>query len=42
MKDPPKILIVCLKRFNNNGSKNNASVKFPFRLELDGHVLNPG
>jgi ubiquitin carboxyl-terminal hydrolase 16/45 len=31
-----------LKRFNNNLSKNNASVKLPSTLSLDGHCINKG
>lgn len=32
LKDPPRILVISLKRFNNNLSKNNASVKLPSTL----------
>jgi ubiquitin C-terminal hydrolase len=42
LKDPPRILVVSLKRFNNNLSKNNACVKLPLRIELDGHCINKG
>ena len=30
----PKILIIVLKRFDNNGRKNNNLIKFPFELDL--------
>ena len=42
MKDPPSILILTLKRFNNNLSKNNADVKVSPVIDLQGHCLNPG
>jgi ubiquitin C-terminal hydrolase len=34
LKDPPEVLTISLKRFNNNLSKNNAVVKPPYRLDL--------
>ena len=42
MKDPPSVLILTLKRFNNNLSKNNADVKVAPLIDLQGHCLNPG
>lgn len=42
IKDPPEVLIISLKRFNNNLSKNNAIIRPPFRLDLEGHCLNKG
>ncbi len=39
----PKILIVVLKRFQNDGSKNNTVVNFPFEnLDLAGFSLGYG
>lgn len=37
----PEILIICLKRFNNNGSKKNHLVNFPIDdLDLEKYVYN--
>ena len=42
IKDPPEVLTISLKRFNNNLSKNNAVVRPPYRLDLEGHCINKG
>jgi len=42
LKDPPLVLVLTLKRFNNNLSKNSAEVKVAPSLQLEGHCLNPG
>jgi ubiquitin C-terminal hydrolase len=42
LKDPPLVLVLTLKRFNNNLSKNNAEVKVAPTLQLEGHCINPG
>ncbi len=36
----PKCIVVCLKRFHDNGSKNNTHIDIPEILDLSRHCMN--